>query len=132
MSQENVETIKRAYAALNTGDMPAVLALCHPDVEFDNTNAAFDAAVYHGHEGLVEFFSLGKDMWETQRFEPEEIIPVSDDRVLVPQRIVSVGRDGVETIARNTNLYTLNEGKATQIKSFQTKADALAAVGRSE
>ena len=64
--------------------------------------------------------------------EPEEFIPVGDDRVIVPQRIVSVGRDGVETIARNTNVYTLNEGKARKIKSFQTKADALEATGLSE
>ena len=132
MSQENVKAIERAIAALNSGDIATVLGLCHPDVVYDNTNAVFDAAVYHGHEGLVEFFSLGQEMWESQTYELEELIPVGDDRVMVPQRIVSVGRDGVETIARNTNVYTLNEGKATKIESFQTKADALEAVGLSE
>ena len=132
MSQKNVKAVERAYPALNSGDIATLLELCHPDVVFDNTNAAFDASVYHRHEGLVEFFSLGKEMWESQTYEPEEFIPVGDDRVIVPQRIVSVGRDGVETIARNTNVYTLNEGKATSIKSFQTKADALEAVGLSE
>jgi ketosteroid isomerase-like protein len=132
MSQENVETVKRAYAALNSGDVPMLLGLCHPDIVFDNTNAAFDAAVYHGHDGLVEFFSQGRDMWESQRFEPEEVIPIGDDQVLVAQRIVSVGRDGMQTIARNATLYTLSEGKATHIKSFQTKAEALEAAGLSE
>jgi hypothetical protein len=71
-------------------------------------------------------------MWESQRWEPEEVIPVGHDQVVVPHRIVSVGRDGVETIARNTNVYTLKERKATHIKSFQTKADALEAVGLTE
>ena len=94
MSQKNVKAIERAYAALNSRDLATVVELCHPDVVFDNTNAVFDGSVYHGHEGLVEFFSLGQEMWESQAYEPEEFIPVGDDRVMVPQRIVSVGRDG--------------------------------------
>ena len=131
MSEENVETVKRAYAALNSGDNPTVLGFCHPEVECDNSNAVFDAGVYHGREGVREFFSEQAGMWESQRWEPEEVIPVGD-HVLVPHRIVSVGRDGVETIARNTNVYTLEEGKATRIKSYQTRADALEAVGLTE
>ena len=68
-------------------------------------------------------------MWESQRFEPEEYIPVGEDQVLVPQRIISLGRDGVETIARNANLYTLRRGQAVRVKTFQTKAAALEALG---
>jgi ketosteroid isomerase-like protein len=129
MSQKNVEIVRSAYDALNTGDIPAVVGLCHPDVVLDNTNAAFDAAVYQGHEGLGEFFSLGKAMWQSQRFEAEEAISLDEDRVMILQRIVSVGRDGVETIARNAMVFTLRRGKASQIKSFQTKAEALEAAG---
>ena len=132
MSQENVELIQRAYAALNSGDIPTVLEFCDPEVEFDNSNAVFDPGVYQGREGVNEFFSQQAGMWESQRWEPEEVIVIGNDQVLVPQRIVSVGRDGVETIARNTNVYTLCEGKATHIKSFQTKAEALEAAGLSE
>jgi len=132
MSEENVATIERAYAALDRGDMPILLGLCHPDVVLDNSNATFDPAVYQGHRGLIEFFSLGQEMWESQRFELQEAIPVGDDRVLVAQRIVSVGRDGVETIAHSATVYTLSGGKATLIKTFQTKADALEAAGLSE
>ena len=132
MFHENVEAIKRAYAALNRGDMRTVLGLCHPDVVFDNTNAAFDGVLYHGHEGLVEYFSLAREMWKSQRFEVQEAIPFGEDRVVVLQVTVSVGRDGVETIARNANVFTLKQGKASYIKAFQTKAEALEAVGLRE
>jgi|RhiMetdeSRZDD1v2_1073273.scaffolds.fasta_scaffold23870_8 ketosteroid isomerase-like protein len=132
MFHENVEAIKRAYAALNRGDMRTVLGLCHPDVVFDNTNAAFDGVVHRGHEGLVEYFSLGREMWKSQRYEVQDAIPLDEDRVVVLQRTVSVGRDGVETIARNANVFTLKQGKATHIKAFQTKAEALEAVGLRE
>jgi ketosteroid isomerase-like protein len=132
MSQENIEAVKRAYAALNRGDLPTVLGLCHPDIVFDNTNAAFDAGIYRGHEGLAEYFSLLQEMWKTQRFELQEVIPVGEDRVVVLQRTVSVGRDGVETSARNANVLTLKQGTATHIKAFQTKAEALEAAGLRE
>ena len=129
MSEENLEAARRAYAALERGDIPAVLELCAPEIEFDNSNAAFDATVFHGHEGLLDFFARSADMWDSQRFEGEEFIPIGEDRVLVAQRIVSVGRDGVETVARNANVVTLREGKAVHIKAFQTKAEALDAAG---
>ena len=128
-SEENVEAVKRAYAAIERGDMTAVFELCDPEIEFDNSNAAFDAAVLHGHEGLLAYFSRSADMWESQRFEAEEISPVGDDQVLIAHRIVSVGRDGVETVAHNANVVTMRNGRAVHIKTFQTKADAVEATG---
>ena len=71
-------------------------------------------------------------MWESQRYEPEEFIPVGGDQVVVRQVIVSVGRDGVEVVAHTANLFTLHAGKVTCMKNFQTKAEALEAAGLSE
>lgn len=95
------------------------------------SDAALDAAVYRGHEGVRDFFALARDMWDHQRFEPEEFIPVGEERVVVPQRIVSVGRDGIETAARNATVFTLREGKIVRMKAFQTKSEALEAAGLS-
>jgi hypothetical protein len=71
-------------------------------------------------------------MWKSQRYEPEEFIPVGDDQVVVPQRIVSVGRDGVEVVAHTAPLFTLRGGKVIGWKNFQSKAEALEAAGLSE
>ncbi len=71
-------------------------------------------------------------MWQSQRYEPQEFIPVGADQVVVPQRIVSVGRAGVEVVARTANLFTLGDGKVTHLKNFQTKDDALDAAGLRE
>jgi ketosteroid isomerase-like protein len=132
MSEENLHVVKRAYAAMERGDIPAVLELCAPEIEFDNSNAAFDATVFRGRDGVLDFFARSGDMWESQRFEGEEFIPIGEDQVLVHQRIVSVGRDGVETVARSASLVTLREGKAVHVKAFQTKAEALEAAGLRE
>jgi ketosteroid isomerase-like protein len=34
MSQENVETLRRGYEAVNRGDVDGLLVAIHPDVEF--------------------------------------------------------------------------------------------------
>jgi hypothetical protein len=99
---------------------------------FDNSNAGLDAAVYHGHEGMRELMSLLRGMWKLQQGEAQEFIPVDEDRVIVPFRIVGVGRENVEVMAHAAMLVTVGDGKITHMKSFQSKADALEAVGISK
>jgi hypothetical protein len=52
--------------------------------------------------------------------------------VIVPFRLVSVGRENVEVTAHAAMLVTVREGKIKHMKSFQSKAEALEAVGLSE
>jgi adenylosuccinate synthase len=96
---------------------------------FDTSTAALDGAVYRGHEGMRELMSMLRGMWKLQQGEAREFIPVGEDRVIVPVRIVSVGREDVEVVARAAMLVTVGNGKITYMKSFQSKADALEAVG---
>jgi ketosteroid isomerase-like protein len=131
MSEENVEILRRGYDGYNrTGEF--ALELFDPDVVWDNSAAVFDPAVYRGHDGVGELLSWLREMWKQVRVEPQEFIVVDQDRVIVPTRIISVGRENVQTIAHNANLFTLRNGKVTHVKAFQTKAEALEAVGLSE
>ena len=134
MSQENVEVVRRGMEQFNQ-DFTAEdlnLDLLAPDIVFDNSNAGLDAAVYRGHDGMRELMSLLRGMWKLQQGQAQEFIPVDEDRVIVPVRIVSVGREDVEVMAHAAMLVTVGDGKITHIKSFQSKADALEAVGLSE
>jgi hypothetical protein len=98
----------------------------------DNRAATFDGTVYHGHDGLREWMSLQREMWKHQRTEPEEFIPAGKDQVVVPIQIVSIGRDDVETAAHAVLVMTVRERKIAHIKGYQSKAEALEAVGLSE
>jgi ketosteroid isomerase-like protein len=88
-----------------------------------------DAAVYRGHEGLREYLTLMREMWKQVRFEPQEFIPVGEDKVVVPVRMIAVGRAEIETVARGATVFTVREGKVTHMKAFQSKAEALEAAG---
>ena len=128
MSQENVEIVRRTY---ETDDPDP--NLYDAEAVFDNSNAIFaDPGVYRGLDQIREFFDAQGEMWASQRYEPQEFIPIGVDQVVVPEEIVSVGRDGVEVVARIAMLYTLRAGKVTHLKNFQTKAEALEAAGLSE
>jgi ketosteroid isomerase-like protein len=132
MSQENTEIARRGVEQFNrdfSSTEELDFDLLAPDVVFDNSNAAFDPAVYRGHDGMRELMALLRGMWKLQQGEAQEFIPVDEDRVIVPVRIVSVGRESVEVVARAAMLVTVGNGKIAHIKAFQSKADALEAVG---
>jgi ketosteroid isomerase-like protein len=132
MSQENVEIVRRGYETFSrTGELDP--NDWDPDAVLDNSNAIFaDPGVYRGFDRIKEFLFAQREMWKSQRYEPAEFIPVGVDQVVVPQKIVSVGRDGVEVVAHTVNLFTLHAGKVTEMRNFQTKAEALEAAGLSE
>jgi hypothetical protein len=134
MSQENVETARRAVEEFNQQfDAEKLdLVLFAPDIVLDFSNAVFDGAVFRGYDGVQELFSWARGMWKRQQLEPEEFIPIEGGQVVVPLRVVSVGRDNVEIVARIAAVVTVHEAKVTHMKTFQSKADALEAVGLSE
>jgi ketosteroid isomerase-like protein len=137
MSQENVEIVRRIYEKWED------LVLADPDdksfddffdsaIEVDNSNAVFDGAVYCGRDGLREYLALLREAWTSLRLEPEELIRVGEDQVVVAQRIFPRSTGGVEVIARSATTYTFRDGKVIRIKTFQSKAEALEAAGLRE
>jgi ketosteroid isomerase-like protein len=135
MSQENMEIARRAIEEFNqqfNSKEKLNLDFLAPDVTLDNSNAAFDDVVFRGHDGMREYMSLLREMWTRQQLEPREFIPVGEDQVIVAFRLVSVGRDGVETVAHAAVVVTVREGKIAHMKAFQSRADALEAVGLTE
>lgn len=60
-------------------------------------------------------------MWKRQWLEPQEFIPVDEELVVVPMRIVSLGRYELETVAHAASVWTLRKGKITRVKALQSK-----------
>jgi len=76
--------------------------------------------------------SWSRGMWKSQEIQGRDFIPAGEDQVVVPVRLVSVGRDDVEVVAHVATVMTVREGKITHLKTFQSKSDALEAVGLRE
>jgi ketosteroid isomerase-like protein len=134
MSQENVEIVRRTVDSINRRDLDRAIEAAHEDFEADWSNSvAPHGGVYRGREharGLIEAFL---EAWEEFHWELQEIIEVDKAQVVVVNRVRGRGRgSGVSVDATGAQLWTITGGKVRRVKLYQSKHDALEAVGLSE
>jgi ketosteroid isomerase-like protein len=133
MSQENVETLRRCYAAFNRRDFDELLCYVDPQVEMHAGILAPDQNTrFLGREGYREFLRGAIEAWESVAAEPKEIIEAADNRILAVDRWLFRGRDGIEIERELPTLYTFRDGLVVGIDGFTDKAEALEAAGLSE
>jgi ketosteroid isomerase-like protein len=133
MSRENVEVMRRAYAAFNRGDYDGMVADLALDFEYVTAGMLPDTeAVYRGPEGWKEFTRWLSDQFDDARVQPQEFLE-TDDEVLAPVRISGRGKQsGVEARWDVWHLWTLRNGKIVRGRAFTDRDEALEAAGLSE
>jgi ketosteroid isomerase-like protein len=135
MSQENVETFKRAADAYNRRDVEALLRELDPEVEWRSAilmPLGREARVHRGHEGVREGL---RDVYEALaefQVEYSEIRDLSD-------RIVGIGRirmrdrqTGVETESPLVSVTDVKNGKGIRVWNYLDPKEALEAAGLRE
>jgi ketosteroid isomerase-like protein len=134
MSRQNVETVRRAYEAFNSGDLDARLEYFRADAEYDITAAIGPyAGMYHGRAAIRDFLADYLESWEFVRMEPKDVIEAGEDHVVALLRMHMRGKEsGVEVEAHPVNLWTMRDGSAARIAVYNDRAAALKAVGLSE
>jgi len=134
MSQENVELLRPAYAALSRGDVDAVLQVCDPGIECQLPEGGLNTGILRGHQAMRAFLEGYIESFESFRMEPEEIMDAGD-RVLVFLRVLGRGRgSGIDLEVRPAHLWTVRGGKGVRVEAFteQSRGAALEAAGLSE
>ncbi|MGI9019754.1 MAG: nuclear transport factor 2 family protein [Solirubrobacterales bacterium] len=135
MSEENVETLKRAIDGYNRRDVAAILADADPEAEWHFAILAGlggEATVYRGQEDVREGL---RDLFDT----------LSDLHVAYPEyrdlgdRIVGIGHirargagSGAETESPHALVADFKDGKMILIRTYLDPAEALEAAGLSE
>jgi len=133
MSQENVEVVRRSFAAYNRGLIEDALELWAPDASWDWSNSrGLDPGVFRGHGEIREFWERFFELFPEIRLEILDLLEVEDDLLIVENVAHLRGRDGIETQARSAWLITFRDGEQTSLTLYQTKQEALEAAGLSE
>ena len=129
MSEENVETVRRAWQAYMRRDNEAALAFYHPEAELRHP---LDGSLYQGLDGVRAFFSDWHAAWsELLANDVEELIDAGNE-VIAVMRIRARGRSsGVVVERREWDVWTLRDGKLWRLRIYATEADALEAAGLS-
>ena len=136
MSQENVETIRRVWEAAERRDEQSVFALYDPSIVWESGSIGpleLGGGPYHGHAGVRQFFRDWLESFGSYAAHATTFIDAGDDQVLVGYLVSGRGRgSGVEVEMSRWNVYRLTNGLVTHVEIFDSKAEALEAVGLSE
>src|SRR5262245_42613952 len=130
MSEENVATVRAVWDAVNRGDLDEAFSYAPDDFVADwSASEAPETGVYRGRERVRELFEHTLESWSEVEYFEEEIIDGGDHVVRLGGVRARGKGSGAEVTARGAQLWTFREGTPVSIKLFQTKDEALAAIG---
>jgi uncharacterized protein len=118
-TQENVQIVKDAFAAIGRGDMQGLLALTAEDIEWVIPGDDWPlAGTRRGHAGVADLFQTHSEKVETSFMEPREFV-AQGDRVLV----VGFARGRIKATNRTFEDHfifatTVRNGKLTNIREY--------------
>ena len=119
------ESLKQAYAALNRNDIPAMVELFDPEMEWTEPHEHPEGKTYRGRAELKAQLSKARGSWAEGSCDPERFI-VAGDKVIVFVHVHA--RLKHETEWREGDLadvYTFRNGKAISMRSFPDRQEAL-------
>ena len=130
MSQTNDEVVRGIYDAFARGDVDAVFAAMHPDVEWDEAEGMPYGGVHRGPQAIADKV-FGPILADVQGFTaaPDEILPLDDDRVLARGRYGGTGAAGPMD-AKFVHVWTVAEGKVSRYEQLADTRRFCEAVGK--
>jgi ketosteroid isomerase-like protein len=141
MSEENVELVRKAFAAGNAflrGELPseAVEQFADPKIEciwHEERTMPDQPQHLAGTPAILGFWEQLRSAWADLAMEPLEFIEAPGDRVLTPIRQTGRGREsGVPIELHFFQLVTIRDGRIRRVEFFRHRADALEAAGLRE
>jgi ketosteroid isomerase-like protein len=138
MSQENMDLIRRAFAAFNRGGVDACIneGVWSPEIVWDATPSGIPGlGVFRGQE-VKRFFdedwfrAFPFDEWEVKL---EEVIAAPEDRVITMSRQHGRGASsGAVAELELAQIATVRDGRVVRIDNYLDRKKALRAAGLAE
>jgi ketosteroid isomerase-like protein len=134
VSQQNVELHRRFYAAFNVHDIEAIIALCHPSVEFHSRFAAVSGlSVYRGHDGMRKWNRDFEEVWGDEiRVHPEAYFDLGDQTLAFAEARGRGQHSRIETAMQLAQVAAWRDGLMLALKSHAGREEALRDLGLSE
>jgi ketosteroid isomerase-like protein len=136
MSQENVETVKRAVEAWNADDLDVFLAELAADVEWHpaiQPGLEGGATTYRGHDGAREIWRQDRgEAWERLTNRPQEFRDLGESVLVLGHIDLTARVTGIEFSQEVGEVFDLLGGKIVRIRDFLTHVEAIEAAGLRE
>jgi uncharacterized protein len=132
MSEEKVQLVMHCFDLFNRGEMEAMLRYVDPAIERTEGVEVPGATRYVGHAGLAMAYEHWASQWDDFRMELQELIDAGNDVVMVTHHYGKGRASGAAVQAVVAYVWTVDNGQLVRFRIFNTKAQALEAVGRGE
>ena len=134
MSQENVETVRRLWEALNEDPPRLLVEAFDEEVEIRNPSEFPLRGPFRGHEGARVWARESWEVFSGVHHELEQVIDVGDGATVVSvQRAQGRTRHmQLDTNMQWGSVFTFRGGKILRAEGYMRKAEALEAAGLRE
>jgi uncharacterized protein len=111
--------------AFNPNDIPATVEALDPQIEWTEPAEFPGGGTYHGHAGVQAYLSQSRAAWAEVHSEPERLI-VAGDKIIVFVHARVRPKDSTEwRDTRLADVFTFHNGKATHMRAFADRRQAL-------
>jgi ketosteroid isomerase-like protein len=133
MSQANVESVRRGFAAFNEGDLEAAAKDFDPDVVWIPYLGRLGGGdVNRSRASIVAMWSDLKSHFSDVEIEPVELIDCGDQVVAVVEVRGMGSLSGAAIEERWAQVYWFRDGLVRRMEVRPTREEALAAASREE
>ena len=135
MSQESVDVLKRGMEYFERRDVEAAMEVLDPEVEWHPAFTALlggETTVFRGHDGAREVMREFWEVFSETHFEVSEIRDLGDQALAIGTMHARGAESGAEIESPWAWLVRSKKGKATSIRVFIDRAEAIEAAGASE
>ena len=129
MESDTVKQLRDGYDAFNRGDLETVLRNFDPDFEGHDREEIPDPRHTEGLDGALEAMANMVEMFDEYEIVPVEFVEGEDHVVVVAQQRGRGRASGVEVEDEIVHVWTVNEGKVSELRAFSAKQDALEHLG---
>jgi ketosteroid isomerase-like protein len=130
VSQENVNLVRESLAR-NAADGEPPWDALHEQIEVHDHDI-LDAGEYRGHAGFARWLEDWSAAWSEDAFEPEEFLDVGERVVVfILQKTTGQG-SGVTLERQDAMVFELRDGKILRLDYYNSRQQALEAVGLEE
>jgi ketosteroid isomerase-like protein len=133
MSAENVEIVRSAFQAFNTGGVEAALPFFTPDLVWYPTDRWLEGSAYRGHDGLRKLAASFSENFDGYGYEVQEMRD-AEDRVVALINMSGNIKDSGQSISQPLGLVVsdFRDGMLGAVRAFPNWQEALEAVGLEE
>lgn len=119
------EAVKEFYAALNRGDIEAMVKACDPQIERIEPANFPGGGTYKGLEAVKVHWAKARKTWAEGSCEPGQFIVAGNKIIVLVHVRVRLKTETEWREGHIADAFAFHKGKATQFHTFTNKQQAL-------